>query len=404
MLYGYSCSCPSTGGVREAGGHVLITPTVYAHAGFQSRLEFGEGWCRSLELSPAFPPTSRAPHTTTWLWEIPHDWVHLVLLSICLLVAVAFFTLGERKLMAAVQRRKGPDVVGFWGLLQPLADGFKLVLKELIFPHRTPVLSSIVGPLLIFALSLLGWIAIPHTQADLYANLSLAVLFSFVVGGLGVYGLIISGWSSNSRYAFLGSVRATAQMISYELTLGTVNLIVALFAGSYSYVEIVLAQRTVWFVAPLLPAFLIFLVVMLAETNRTPFDLAEAEAELVAGYNVEYSSMMFALFFLAEYANMVLLSVICTLYFLGGWLPFVPLAGDGGPFWLFSKAILFCILFVWVRATLPRYRYDQLMGYGWKVLLPLSFSLFIFYAGLTAASAVISAPSGLWLDIVHGVA
>jgi NADH-quinone oxidoreductase subunit H len=291
---------------------------------------------------------------------------------------VAFFTIGERKLMGAIQRRKGPDVVGFWGLLQPAADGAKLVFKELIFPLKSTVIVFLMAPIFVFVLSLTSWAVVPFTIVNFITSIHLAILYTLIMGGLNIYGIILAGWSSNSRYAFLGGVRATAQMISYELVLGTVNLFIAFYAGSYNYIDIVLAQKNVWFVIPLFPVFLMYLIVMLAETNRTPFDLAEAEAELVAGYNVEYSSIMFAMFFLGEYSNMILLSVICVLYFFGGWsgFSFFP------AFFLIIKVLFFCVFFVWVRATLPRYRYDQLMEYGWKHLLPFSFGLFIFLAGI----------------------
>jgi NADH:ubiquinone oxidoreductase subunit H len=291
-----------------------------------------------------------------------------------LLVTVAFFTLGERKLMAAIQRRKGPDVVGFWGLLQPAADGAKLIFKELIFPLRASLFLFLFGPIFVFSLSLMGWAVIPLSDFSFISTIHIALLYVLITGGLNIYGLIMAGWSSNSRYAFLGGVRATAQMISYELILGTINLFVAFYAGSFNYVDIVLAQKSVWFVVPLFPVFLLYLIVMLAETNRTPFDLAEAEAELVAGYNVEYSSIMFAMFFLGEYSNMILLSVICVLLFFGGWSG---LSVFSTLFFL-VKILFFCVFFIWVRATLPRYRYDQLMEFGWKHLLPFSFGLFIF--------------------------
>lgn len=305
-------------------------------------------------------------------------WIEIVIWILALLLTIAFFTLGERKLMGAIQRRKGPDVVGFWGLLQPAADGVKLVFKELIFPMKSTLIVFLLAPILVFTLSLTSWSVIPLTDFSFITSIHLAILYTLITGGLNVYGIILAGWSSNSRYAFLGGVRATAQMISYELVLGTINLFVAFYAGSYNYLEIVSSQQNIWFIIPLFPVCVMYLIVMLAETNRTPFDLAEAEAELVAGYNVEYSSIMFAMFFLGEYSNMILLSVICVLYFFGGWL--------GLPFFsilvLILKVLFFCIFFVWVRATLPRYRYDQLMEYGWKHLLPFSFGLFIFLVGL----------------------
>lgn len=305
-------------------------------------------------------------------------WVDLTLWILMLLFTVAFFTLGERKFMAAIQRRKGPDVVGFWGLLQAAADGVKLVFKELIFPLKSSILLFCLAPALVFTLSLTGWAVIPLSTFSIITSIHLAILYNLVTGGLNIYGIIIAGWSSNSRYAFLGGVRATAQMISYELVLGTVNLFIAFYAASYNYFDIVFAQQYIWFVLPLFPVFLMYLIVMLAETNRTPFDLAEAEAELVAGYNIEYSSIMFAMFFLGEYANMILLSVICVLYFFGGWITFFIFSH----FLFILKVLFFCMFFVWVRATLPRYRYDQLMEYGWKHLLPFSFGLFVFLSGI----------------------
>lgn len=229
---------------------------------------------------------------------ILYNFLYIILLIVFLLTGVAFFTLAERKLMASIQRRKGPDVVGFWGLLQPIADGVKLLLKEVIIPARASVSLFLVGPSLVFILSILGWAFIPYGTSVTLTMFSFTVLFNFVIAGMNVYGLIIAGWSSNSRYAFLGGVRAAAQMVSYELTFGVVNLTIGLFAGSFNYVDIVNVQsKSGWFIWPLFPVFLIYLILILAETNRTPFDLSEAEAELVAGYNVEYSSMTFAFFF-----------------------------------------------------------------------------------------------------------
>lgn len=308
-----------------------------------------------------------------------YDIINIICWFLFLLVTVAFFTLGERKLMGAIQRRKGPDVVGFWGLLQPAADGLKLFFKEVILPYKTTIVLFLLGPVFVFTLSVFGWSVIPLTSYSFITSIHLAILYTLIAGGLNIYGIILAGWSSNSRYAFLGGVRATAQMISYELVLGTINLFIAFYAGSYNYLDIVLAQSNVWFFFPLFPIFIMYLIVMLAETNRTPFDLSEAESELVAGYNVEYSSIMFAMFFLGEYSNMILLSVVCVLYFFGGW------AGSTFIFPIFIlviKVLFFCIFFVWVRATLPRYRYDQLMDYGWKHLLPFSFGLFIFLIGI----------------------
>jgi NADH:ubiquinone oxidoreductase subunit H len=303
----------------------------------------------------------------------------LILFLISLLIIIAYFTLGERKLMASIQRRKGPDVQGFWGIFQPLADGLKLAVKEIIFPFRLLSFLFLLSPIFIFTLSLLGWLIVPQSESLFLTNFQFSILFTFIIASLNVYSLLLSGWSSNSRYAFLGSIRASSQMIAYELVLAMINVIIALFAGSLNYIEVVEIQReTLWFVIPLWPCFLIYLIVMLAETNRTPFDLAEAEAELVAGYNVEYSGMIFSLFFLGEYSNMFLLAIICTLYFFGGGYLFQTFSFLS----FFCKLIFFSIFFIWVRATLPRYRFDQLILIGWLVLLPLIFGLFVFYSGV----------------------
>ena len=307
--------------------------------------------------------------------EIKITLIHILTVSMLLIATVAIFTLAERKSMAGIQRRKGPDVLGFWGFLQPMADGAKLVLKEMIIPYRGAVFLFFIGPILVFTLSLANWAVIPFSFLAMISSIHLSIIYTFVISGLAIYGLILAGWSSNSRYAFLGSIRATAQMISYELLLGSVNVCIGFFAGSYNYIDIVNAQAHVWFFVPLFPLFVLYLIVMLAETNRTPFDLAESEAELVAGYNVEYSSIMFAMFFLGEYANMILLSVICVLYFFGGWgFSFTFLSSV----FFICKILFFTFFFVWVRATLPRLRYDQLMTFGWKHLLPFVFGLLIF--------------------------
>jgi NADH-quinone oxidoreductase subunit H len=305
--------------------------------------------------------------------------ITLILFLISLLIIIAYFTLGERKLMASIQRRKGPDVQGFWGIFQPLADGLKLAVKEIIFPFRLLSFLFLLAPIFIFTLSLLGWLIIPQSEILFLTNFQFSILFTFIIASLNVYSLLLSGWSSNSRYAFLGSIRASSQMIAYELVLAMINVIIALFAGSLNYIEVVEIQKeTLWFFVPLWPCFLIYLVVMLAETNRTPFDLAEAEAELVAGYNVEYSGLIFSLFFLGEYSNMFLLAIICTLYFFGGGYLFQTFSFLG----FFCKLIFFSVFFIWIRATLPRYRFDQLITIGWLLLLPLIFGLFLFYSGV----------------------
>jgi len=292
-----------------------------------------------------------------------------------LLVSVAYLTYFERKVIASMQLRKGPNVVGPFGLLQPLADGAKLFVKETILPAGSNKLLFIMAPMLIFVLSLIAWSVIPFGDGLVLADINVGLLYFFAISSLGVYGVIMAGWASNSKYAFLGALRSAAQMVSYEVSIGFVVITVVLCAGSLNLSDIVEAQRTVWFAIPLLPMFVIFFISALAETNRAPFDLPEGESELVAGYFVEYSSMTFALFFLGEYANMILMSAMTVVLFMGGWLPIFDIAPFNwipGPIWFFAKIsfVLFC--FLWVRATFPRYRYDQLMRLGWKVFLPLS--------------------------------
>jgi NADH-quinone oxidoreductase subunit H len=296
-----------------------------------------------------------------------------LLIVIPLLIAVAYLTLAERKIMAGMQRRKGPNVVGVFGLLQPLADGLKLFVKETILPSHANIVLFMFAPVLTFFLSITSWSVIPFTKGANYVDSDLGILFLFAMSSLGVYGIIIAGWASNSKYAFLGALRSAAQMISYEISMAFVLVNIMQFTGSLNLSRIVETQVHGFFFYYLFPMFLMFIVTMLAETNRHPFDLPEAEAELVAGYNVEYSAMGFALFFLGEYSNMILMSTFCSLLFLGGWLPpfhFLPFTLIPGCSWLAIKTILFLILFIWVRAAFPRYRYDQLMKLGWKVHLP----------------------------------
>lgn len=302
-----------------------------------------------------------------------------------LLISVAYLTLAERKLMASMQRRKGPNVVGFIGLLQPLCDGLKLLLKEPVLPSSANTIIFLMAPVLTFLLSLLAWASIPYSPGVVLADLNIGLLYLFAVSSLGVYGIITAGWSSNSKYAFLGCLRSAAQMVSYEVSLGLIIICVILCVGSLNLSEIVMAQQYVWFVVPLFPCSIMFFISCLAETNRAPFDLPEAEAELVAGYNVEYSSMGFALFFLGEYANMILMSSLCVILFFGGWLPpfdFFVFYWIPGGFWFGLKVCFFLFCFIWVRAAFPRYRYDQLMRLGWKVFLPLSLAAVVFVAGL----------------------
>jgi len=302
-----------------------------------------------------------------------------------LLIAVAYFTIAERKIMGAIQRRRGPNVVGYIGLLQPLADGLKLFAKETTLPTNANTSVFLLAPGLAFVLSLMGWAVIPLAEGIVICDINLGVLYLFAVSALNVYGILFAGWSSNSKYAFLGALRSAAQMVSYEISIGFTVLSVVVCAGSFNLNTIVLAQQKIWFIFPLLPIFFIFYISMLAETNRHPFDLPEAEAELVSGYNVEYSAMTFALFFLGEYANMLLMSTFAALLFLGGWLsPFDNILFNIIPstFWLCLKIILGVTFFIVTRATLPRYRYDQLMYLGWKCFLPLTLGYLLFTVGI----------------------
>ena len=301
-------------------------------------------------------------------------WILVIVLP--LLVGVAYLTLMERKVIAAMQLRKGPNVVGPFGLLQPLADGLKLMLKEVILPSKANKVMFILAPVITFVLAMIGWAVVPFSESFVIADLNIGVVYLLATSSLGIYGIIIAGWASNSKYAFLGAIRSSAQMISYEVSIGLIIISVVLHAGSLNLNEIILAQQSSgWYVLPMFPMFILFFISALAETNRHPFDLPEAESELVAGYNVEYSSMPFSMFFLGEYANMILISAFATILFLGGWLP--PADNDffnffPGAFWLVAKIFILLFCFIWVRATLPRYRYDQLMRLGWKVILPLS--------------------------------
>lgn len=300
---------------------------------------------------------------------------YILLIALPLLGAVAYLTLMERKVIAAMQLRKGPNVVGPFGLLQPLADGLKLMLKEVIIPDQSNKTLFLLAPIVTFVLALIGWAVIPFSEKLILANINIGVTYLLATSSLGVYGIIIAGWASNSKYAFLGAIRSSAQMISYEVSIGLIIISVVLLSGSLNLSEIVLAQKTHWFVWPCFPMFILFFISALAETNRLPFDLPEAESELVAGYNVEYSSMPFSMFFLGEYANMILISAFASILFLGGWLPpfDIPFFNAiPGLIWLLIKIFFLLFCFIWVRATLPRYRYDQLMRLGWKVFLPFS--------------------------------
>jgi len=305
--------------------------------------------------------------------------------TVPLLLAVAFFTVAERKIMGAIQRRRGPNVIGFVGLLQAIADGLKLLVKETILPSNSNIGIFLLAPVLSFLLSVIGWSVIPFSHTVVLADINLGILYIFAISSLNVYGLILSGWASNSKYAFLGALRSTAQMISYEISIGFIVLSIAVCVGSLNLSKIVLAQKEVWLLVPLFPLFVMFYISMLAETNRHPFDLPEAEAELVSGYNVEYSAMTFALFFLGEYSNMLLMSALSAILFLGGWLPpfnIFPLTLVPGSIWFSLKVGIGVVFFILTRASLPRYRYDQLMHLGWKSFLPFAIGYLMFTVGI----------------------
>ncbi len=320
----------------------------------------------------------------------PTLWIVAKIIAIVLplMIAMAYLTYVERKVIGAIQMRRGPNVVGPFGLLQPLADGLKLFTKETIVPFGANRVVFIMAPCLTFILAMVAWAVIPFDEGMVLADINVGILYLFAISSLGVYGILMAGWASNSIYAFLGALRSAAQMVSYEVSMGFVIITVLLLAGSLNLTEIVLAQRKIWFVIPLLPMAVIFFISTLAETNRHPFDLPEAEAELVAGYNVEYSAMTFALFFLGEYMNMILMSGMTTVLFLGGWLPpfdVAPFNWIPGPVWLALKISAVLFVFLWVRASLPRYRYDQLMRLGWKVFLPVSLAAVVIVGGAVVA-------------------
>ena len=317
--------------------------------------------------------------------------VKILIIIIFLLISVAYFTLAERKILGAIQRRRGPNVIGIYGLLQPLSDGFKLFVKESILPSNSNKFIFIFSPIITFFISLMGWGIIPFSKYAVLSEINLGILYILAVSSLGVYGIILSGWSSNSKYAFLGALRSTAQMVSYEVSIGFIIIIILICVGSFNLSFIIEAQKNTWFIIPFFPLFLIFFISGLAETNRHPFDLPEAEAELVSGYNVEYSAMSFALFSLGEYSNMLLMSSLNIILFFGGWLSPIDITDIFLPnsFWFGLKISFFVILFVWMRAALPRYRYDQLMSLGWKTFLPLSLSyLIITFVTLISINAL----------------
>jgi NADH-quinone oxidoreductase subunit H len=301
-----------------------------------------------------------------------------------LLIAVAYLTLLERKVMGSMHQRRGPNVVGFFGTLQPFADGLKLLIKETILPSSANNIIFILAPIISFLLSLISWVVVPFDTNLVLADVNVGILYVLAISSLGVYGIITAGWSSNSKYAFLGSLRSAAQMISYEVSMGLIVICVILCCGSLNLSVIVLSQKNIWYIVPLFPLFVMFFISSLAETNRAPFDLPEAEAELVSGFSTEYAAMGFALFFLGEYANMIMMSSMSVILFLGGWLPFnvFPLNLIPGVFWFGFKTSCMLFLFIWVRAAYPRYRYDQLMTLGWKIFLPFSFGWVLLISGL----------------------
>ncbi|MEQ8736260.1 MAG: NADH-quinone oxidoreductase subunit NuoH [Rhodospirillaceae bacterium] len=328
---------------------------------------------------------------TGYIWPVLWIVIQILMFMVPILVSVAYLTYAERRIIGAMQMRIGPNVVGWFGLLQPIADALKLLTKETVLPSGASPMVFFLAPMVTFSLAMLAWAVIPVNAGWVISDLNVGVLYLFAISSLGVYGVVMAGWASNSRYAFLGAMRSAAQMVSYEVSIGFIMITVLVTAGTLNLSELVQAQSEPlfgflpgWYFIPHLPMFIVFFISVLAETNRHPFDLPEAESELVAGFMTEYSSMSFALFFLGEYANMIMMSGMVTILFLGGWLPpydVAPLNMIPGVVW-FAAKIAFCLfVFIWVRATFPRYRYDQLMRLGWKVFLPLSLIWLVLTAG-----------------------
>ncbi len=308
----------------------------------------------------------------------------ILFLLVPVLVSVALIVWLDRRVWAFVQKRRGPNVVGPFGLLQSLADALKYMFKEIIIPASSNKVIFILAPIITMTLALIAWAVIPFSEKFVLADINVGILYLFAISSLGVYGIIMGGWASNSKYPFLGSIRSAAQMVSYEVSIGVIIINVLLCVGSLNLSDIVLAQKNIWFVIPLFPMFVIFFISALAETNRPPFDLPEAEAELVAGYQTEYSGMMYAMFWLGEYANILLMCAMGSILFLGGWLSpldIYPFDLIPSPLWLIFKILFLFILFALVKATVPRYRYDQLMKLGWKIFLPFS----LIWVVMTAA-------------------
>src|SRR5438477_4051999 len=326
--------------------------------------------------------------TVNWLGQVIVMVAECLAVTVPLLVAVAYMTYVDRKVWASIQLRRGPNVVGPFGLLQPFADGLKLVLKETIVPSSANGVLFIMAPMITFMTALIAWAVVPFGDGYVIADINVGILYLFAISSLGVYGVIVAGWASNSKYAFLGALRSAAQMVSYEVSIGFVLITVLLCVGSLNLTNVVAAQSGWfwnWFWLPLLPMFVIFFVSALAETARAPFDLPMSEAELVQGYQTEYSAMPFALFFLGEYANMILLSAMATVLFLGGWMspiPYPPFTWIPGILWFCLKIAFLLFVFSWTKGTLPRYRYDQLMRLGWKVFLPVSLGWVVITAAV----------------------
>ena len=326
------------------------------------------------------------------IWNWLHEYVQYTVYSgakalvilLPLFIVVAYYTYAERRVIGFMQIRKGPNRVGFWGLLQPFADMFKLMFKEIIIPTNSNRYLFLIAPIITFAPSMAAWAVIPFNETLVFADINAGLLYILAMTSVGVYGVIIAGWASNSKYALLGAMRSAAQIVAYEIAMGFALVGVLMVGGSLNLGEIVGKQSggwSEWFFIPLLPLFFVYLISGVAETNRAPFDVAEGESEIVAGFHVEYSGMAFAVFFLAEYANMILIAMLCALMFFGGWLsPFPDLIGDS-IVWLFAKTSIFMLLFLWFRATFPRYRYDQIMRLGWKVLLPVTI-VWLFVEGI----------------------
>lgn len=305
-----------------------------------------------------------------------------VIFLLFLILAVALTILLERKILSSIQRRKGPNIVGIFGFLQPIADAIKAILKEIVFPRDADIYVFLLAPMFTLFCSFKLWSAIPFDQFDYPIAVTHGILYLLVIMSFSAYGLIFAGWSSNSKYAFLGGLRSTAQMISYEVCLSFIFLIIVMLGQTLDLKEIVDIQTNCWFILPLFPLWFMFMICALAETNRAPFDLPEAEAELVAGYGVEYSALPFAMFFLSEYSNIIFMSALSSLFFWGGWLPLISVSFIPGYIWFILKIVIHIFIFIWVRGTFPRYRYDQLMKLGWKILLPLTLC-FLFCVNFT---------------------